>query len=57
MTVRRKASPTTADAIRCPWAKTEQYSQYHDEEWGVSVHDDLVDCFRYEELSCPKNPL
>jgi DNA-3-methyladenine glycosylase I len=26
---------------RCPWClKFEQYIQYHDEEWGVPVHDD-----------------
>ncbi len=27
---------------RCPWAKTEQYAQYHDGEWGVPVHDDRL---------------
>ncbi len=26
--------------IRCPWAKGEQYVEYHDQEWGVPVHDD-----------------
>ena len=25
---------------RCPWAKGELYCRYHDEEWGVPVHDD-----------------
>lgn len=25
---------------RCAWAKTELYIQYHDQEWGVPVHDD-----------------
>ncbi|MEQ1823895.1 MAG: DNA-3-methyladenine glycosylase I [Fimbriimonadaceae bacterium] len=26
---------------RCPWAEsTELYQRYHDEEWGVPVHDD-----------------
>lgn len=25
---------------RCPWAKTDLYIQYHDEEWGVPVRDD-----------------
>jgi DNA-3-methyladenine glycosylase I len=25
---------------RCPWASTELYVTYHDEEWGVPVHDD-----------------
>jgi DNA-3-methyladenine glycosylase I len=28
--------------FRCPWAKTELYAQYHDEEWGVPAHDDQV---------------
>ncbi len=27
---------------RCPWATTEQAIAYHDEEWGVPVHDDRV---------------
>ena len=25
---------------RCPWPTTELYVAYHDEEWGVPVHDD-----------------
>jgi DNA-3-methyladenine glycosylase I len=25
---------------RCPWPTTELYLAYHDEEWGVPVHDD-----------------
>lgn len=25
---------------RCPWAKDGLYSEYHDREWGVPVHDD-----------------
>jgi len=25
---------------RCPWAKSEIYRRYHDEEWGVPLHDD-----------------
>lgn len=29
------------EKIRCPWClKFEQYIRYHDEEWGVPVHDD-----------------
>jgi DNA-3-methyladenine glycosylase I len=29
------------DKVRCPWClKFEQYINYHDEEWGVPVHDD-----------------
>ena len=27
---------------RCPWARGEQYEQYHDREWGVPVHDDRL---------------
>src|SRR5438270_3414382 len=27
---------------RCPWATTESAITYHDEEWGVPVHDDRV---------------
>ena len=27
---------------RCPWATTELAIAYHDEEWGVPVHDDRV---------------
>jgi DNA-3-methyladenine glycosylase I len=26
--------------IRCQWAQDPQFHQYHDEEWGVPVHDD-----------------
>jgi DNA-3-methyladenine glycosylase I len=25
---------------RCPWAQGELYISYHDQEWGVPVHDD-----------------
>src|SRR5438128_10553096 len=27
---------------RCPWATTEPAIAYHDEEWGVTVHDDRI---------------
>jgi DNA-3-methyladenine glycosylase I len=27
---------------RCPWATTEPAITYHDQEWGVPAHDDLV---------------
>jgi DNA-3-methyladenine glycosylase I len=30
----------TRQPIRCPWATTEVSIRYHDEEWGVPVHDD-----------------
>jgi DNA-3-methyladenine glycosylase I len=26
--------------IRCPWAPSEPMIRYHDEEWGVPIHDD-----------------
>jgi DNA-3-methyladenine glycosylase I len=30
------------DRARCPWAGTDPlYVRYHDEEWGVPVHDDV----------------
>jgi DNA-3-methyladenine glycosylase I len=33
----------TAEIFRCPWClKFEQYIRYHDEEWGVPVHDDRI---------------
>ena len=41
--------------IRCSWAnpKNERYIRYHDEEWGVPVHDDhklfemlILECFQ-----------
>jgi DNA-3-methyladenine glycosylase I len=28
------------ERTRCSWAKGEQMMRYHDEEWGVPVHDD-----------------
>jgi DNA-3-methyladenine glycosylase I len=31
---------TVPDRIRCPWASNELSVRYHDEEWGVPVHDD-----------------
>jgi len=27
---------------RCPWATTEPAITYHDEEWGVPLHDDRM---------------
>jgi DNA-3-methyladenine glycosylase I len=32
----------TSHRSRCPWAKTEQYVEYHDREWGVPVHEDRL---------------
>ena len=31
-----------AEISRCPWAQGEQYVQYHDQEWGVAIHDDRL---------------
>lgn len=28
------------DPTRCPWAKPGLYAKYHDEEWGMPLHDD-----------------
>ena len=30
------------DVVRCAWANNELAIRYHDEEWGVPVHDDRV---------------
>jgi DNA-3-methyladenine glycosylase I len=30
------------ERVRCPWPTDELYCKYHDEEWGVPVHDDRV---------------
>ena len=30
------------DKLRCHWAKSDLYIQYHDTEWGVPVHDDRM---------------
>ncbi len=35
-----KTTCKVPERCRCPWAKTEQYIEYHDKEWGVPVHDD-----------------
>ncbi len=32
----------TAELVRCAWANNELSIHYHDEEWGVPVHDDRV---------------
>jgi DNA-3-methyladenine glycosylase I len=28
------------EKVRCPWARGELMIRYHDEEWGIPVHDD-----------------
>ncbi len=32
--------PSEASVTRCPWAKNALNIAYHDEEWGVPLHDD-----------------
>src|ERR1700756_2532162 len=36
----RKKKTVAREPVRCGWARGEQYIRYHDEEWGVPVHDD-----------------
>ena len=38
MTAKRVAT----ELVRCPWAKGDEYVAYHDQEWGVPVHDDRL---------------
>lgn len=35
-----KLKSTTKELPRCAWASGDLYIRYHDEEWGVPVHDD-----------------
>ena len=30
------------EKVRCPWSTDELYNRYHDEEWGVPIHDDRL---------------
>lgn len=30
------------ERTRCPWPTDELYIRYHDEEWGVPIHDDRL---------------
>lgn len=34
------AKRTSAAVVRCSWAKDDENIAYHDNEWGVPVHDD-----------------
>src|SRR3974390_1608450 len=36
------ARKSTASIVRCPWAQDELSISYHDQEWGVPVHDDRL---------------
>lgn len=31
-----------SEVVRCPWARNEQAILYHDQEWGIPVHDDRL---------------
>jgi DNA-3-methyladenine glycosylase I len=35
-------SKMKTEPTRCPWPTDELYRRYHDEEWGVPVHDDRL---------------
>jgi len=37
---RTNKKPLQSKPIRCAWATGEKANRYHDEEWGVPVHDD-----------------
>jgi len=37
----RKMTSVKEPPARCPWARNELAILYHDEEWGVPVHDDV----------------
>ena len=37
-----KKRQSTTELHRCPWAKGDEYIDYHDREWGVPVHDDRL---------------
>jgi DNA-3-methyladenine glycosylase I len=37
-----KKQQSTSGFHRCPWAKGDEYVDYHDREWGVPVHDDRL---------------
>jgi len=37
---RKKTSEAERPRVRCEWARSELMIRYHDEEWGVPVHDD-----------------
>ena len=36
----RSVAKKSVQLVRCPWAQGELSIRYHDEEWGVPVHDD-----------------
>src|SRR5271170_219576 len=36
----KRARGEKRQPVRCPWARSELMIRYHDEEWGVPVHDE-----------------
>jgi len=38
----KPAKTKSIERVRCAWAKTEPNLTYHDEEWGIPVHDDRL---------------
>ena len=36
----QRSKAAIREVVRCGWAQGERYIRYHDEEWGVPVHDD-----------------
>ena len=36
----KPAAGKRSEPVRCPWARGELMIRYHDQEWGVPVHDD-----------------
>jgi DNA-3-methyladenine glycosylase I len=39
---KHRPKPVPQDVVRCHWATNELNIRYHDEEWGVPVHDDRL---------------
>src|SRR5713101_6087122 len=37
-----KTQNKTKPPVRCPWATTDSMIVYHDQEWGVPLHDDRL---------------
>ena len=38
----KKGIKEVEEIVRCPWPSTEAYVRYHDQEWGVPIHDDRL---------------
>src|ERR1700747_1760581 len=42
MNEKSSASPAARELSRCPWPRNELAILYHDNEWGVPVHNDRL---------------